>query len=305
MSDYLPHDEAAFFGLWADLRPVQIVARFTVDGEPASKARARFTKSGHSYTPAKTKEAEAKVAWAFKSAGGRKDEDPEASFGVFCLFFNGTRQRRDVDNMIKLVLDGLNGVAWTDDAQVLEVGARKDYVERDEARTEVVVYQAPRVGKPMRVCVECGEKFRVYDSWPNKVHCSNDCMLAQRRLARRRTCQTCGKEWDPGKPSEAKFCSRECRQQSGRVEISCDRCGASLSRQRCHVRAVNYCTPACAAAARDRSLSRADGTCSDCGGPTSKKKYKRCRSCNAKANTRWNRIGNGDVNITLTPEEGA
>lgn len=302
MVEQLPHDEAAFFGLWAELRPVQILARFTVDGEPASKSRARFTKSGHAYTPAKTKEAEAKVAWSYKAAGGRMDDDPETSFGVFCIFFNGTRQRRDVDNMIKLILDGLNGVAWVDDAQVLEVAARKDYVPRDEARTEVVVYQAPKIGKPMRQCVECGKKFRTYDSWPNKVHCSNDCMLAQRRLARRRTCESCGTEWDSGSPnSKAKYCSKECVSTARRVEVACSGCGTKLSRQKCHVRAKNWCSPKCRSEHR-APLSREAGTCEHCGGPTSKKAYTRCATCRDKDRSRWDQIGSGDLTIAPPPE---
>jgi Holliday junction resolvase RusA-like endonuclease len=35
--------------------------------------------------------------------------------------------RPDIDNCVKLVSDALNGVAWVDDAQVVEVHARKFY----------------------------------------------------------------------------------------------------------------------------------------------------------------------------------
>ena len=33
----------------------------------------------------------------------------------------------DVDNILKIVLDGLNGVAYADDSQVVEAACRKHY----------------------------------------------------------------------------------------------------------------------------------------------------------------------------------
>jgi Holliday junction resolvase RusA-like endonuclease len=43
--------------------------------------------------------------------------------------------------MLKLVLDGLNKVAWADDVQVTEVSARKALALPGQARTEVAVYR--------------------------------------------------------------------------------------------------------------------------------------------------------------------
>lgn len=34
-------------------------------------------------------------------------------------------KKPDIDNIVKSILDGLNGVAWIDDAQVTEISARK------------------------------------------------------------------------------------------------------------------------------------------------------------------------------------
>lgn len=47
-----------------------------------------------------------------------------------------TRQRCDVDNLAKQVLDGLNGVAWDDDSQVCDLHVTRRY---DRARPRVVV----------------------------------------------------------------------------------------------------------------------------------------------------------------------
>ena len=43
----------------------------------------------------------------------------------------------DADNLIKAVLDGLNGVAFDDDSQVVSLIARKTYGETAEAQIEI------------------------------------------------------------------------------------------------------------------------------------------------------------------------
>jgi Holliday junction resolvase RusA-like endonuclease len=49
--------------------------------------------------------------------------------------------RPDTDNLIKMIGDGLNGVAWHDDGQIVEVKARKYYHEiGGSARTEVKIF---------------------------------------------------------------------------------------------------------------------------------------------------------------------
>lgn len=40
-----------------------------------------------------------------------------------------TCQEAGYDNIIKIICDGLNGIAWKDDAQVVEVSATKTYAE--------------------------------------------------------------------------------------------------------------------------------------------------------------------------------
>jgi len=115
------------------------VARFTVNGEPAAKERPRVTARG-TYTPDRTQAAEQVIGWMFRQAAPRHQPGPATEYGVTALFLCGTRRRRDVDNMLKLVLDGLNGIAWLDDAQVTEVSARKVTCAA-EARTEVTVYE--------------------------------------------------------------------------------------------------------------------------------------------------------------------
>ena len=48
-------------------------------------------------------------------------------------------KKPDIDNLIKLVLDALNGVFYVDDAQVMRITASKQYDEL--ARTEITIEQ--------------------------------------------------------------------------------------------------------------------------------------------------------------------
>lgn len=260
---------------------------FTLPGEPVSKSRARFTGRGYktrAYTPEKTRAAEEQVAKRYREAGGRFEADKEVTFAVDLTFYNGTRHRRDVDNMIKLVLDGLNGVAWVDDTQVMEVAARKRFVPKGEERTEISLAPIGEMERMTRICEECGVTFITYASWGNKRHCSMDCTMKQRRLARRRTCLNCGITWDPGKPSEAKYCSRKCRNEYGRVAVKCGVCGVQFETARSWANKQNYCSDPCrrkhdAEMHRQRRTVTFPGTCLICGSGTTRKEYRRCNPC--------------------------
>ena len=112
---------------------------FTVTGEPMVKARPRVTRTGHTYTPKTTVEAEKRVREAFEATGC---ESFSNAVGVELAFFQGTRARKDIDNMEKLVLDALNGSAWVDDVQVSVILARRVFTVKDRARTVVRIFEA-------------------------------------------------------------------------------------------------------------------------------------------------------------------
>ena len=107
--------------------PTRSVA-FTIEGEPRSKQRPRVAR-GRAYTPKETVEA----YWA------ASEHLFEERVVVSIDFFNGNRRRRDIDNMVKLILDALNGVAFVDDVQVVGLEAHKFQTVKERARTEVVL----------------------------------------------------------------------------------------------------------------------------------------------------------------------
>lgn len=279
-------DEAAAFALRREQWDLPVIARFTVDGEPVSKARARFTKTGsktQAYTPEKTNQAEQMVGWKFRQVAPQHKLDAEKTYGVIALFFCGTRQRRDVDNMLKLVLDGLNKVAWPDDEQVTEVSARKTLTLPGHARTEIAVYQVGEVQRFTDKCEHCGSDYPTFQCMSGKrKYCSKLCADAARRQTplSQVTCEGCGSGFT-GSPKR-KFCSADCRLANGRTTVACTGCGTEFTKQRCHVRAANYCTGKCRDAANaGRRQQSAKGICQTCGGPTSKKTYKECRVCHS------------------------
>ena len=128
---------------------------FFVPGEPVGKGRPRFG-NGRTYTPAKTAKYENLVRLSFTNAYPEAvpNEGPislrvEAFFPVPKSFSKKKKEmalnddiaktsRPDIDNIVKAVCDGLNGVAWKDDAQIYQLDAWKGYGAQPMLR--VVVY---------------------------------------------------------------------------------------------------------------------------------------------------------------------
>lgn len=269
----------------------ELIATFTVHGEPVSKSRARFTKRGSkmvSYTPQKTLDGEKAIAAAFLAETKRLDLDEDATFAVHAHFINGTRQRRDVDNMVKLILDGLNEVAWPDDNQVTEIVAMKSWATKAEARTEVAIYRIGTMNRPSQPCAYCGTPFPTYESWltspTGKKYCSPKCGNEDRKAKRARVCKNCSKDflaW--GESRETSYCSKECAYAARRADVPCTYCGEMFNKQRCHVRTANYCSTECRAASeKERKSKYYPGTCIHCGGGTTRKEYTRCQPCKTK-----------------------
>lgn len=119
--------------------------------KPIPKGRPRFTRCGIAYTPAKTREFEKAIGDLYQGEPlkGLLSVNVEFRFKVFDSYskkkklalveqhWNSSRSLGDLDNLLKAVLDGLNGVAFEDDSQVVEINAAKYWGEEDLIRIEV------------------------------------------------------------------------------------------------------------------------------------------------------------------------
>ena len=134
---------------------------FTVPGQPQGKGRPRVGKIGahaRMFTPAKTVAYEGLIAHAAHAAmsGQPLIEGAVAvRLGIFCQVPASWSKKKqaqalagqvfpttkpDVDNVVKAVFDGMNGVVWKDDVQAVEVSVHKRYSATPGVHVEVAHY---------------------------------------------------------------------------------------------------------------------------------------------------------------------
>lgn len=111
---------------------------FEVFGKVRGKGRPRFTRGGRPYTPKATRDYERAIREAFENANGRPPEPFSGPIAVCIMTYRQLpnsapksviseqdTHKPDIDNVAKIVLDALNGVAWKDDAQVVSLTVSK------------------------------------------------------------------------------------------------------------------------------------------------------------------------------------
>ena len=127
---------------------------FEVPGEPRGKGRPRFSKTGHTYTDSETRAHEKKIAAYYRSSvlGYRFPDAAVLEIDVIAYYpipksatkaasaamkagYTKPTKKPDLDNVIKAVLDALNGVAYKDDSRIVRIEARKEY--SDSPRLEI------------------------------------------------------------------------------------------------------------------------------------------------------------------------
>lgn len=148
-------------------RKGEFFMKFVIPGKPIGKQRPRFfNKCGQVtvYTPRDTLQYEKKVLQCFNQSIIENPTDANIGpFGSVIVRINAyygipkswSKKKRelaeqgqirpqvkpDIDNVAKIILDGLNGQAYKDDSQVIELITSKSYTAPGEdERVEVELY---------------------------------------------------------------------------------------------------------------------------------------------------------------------
>lgn len=136
---------------------------FDVWGKVMGKGRPRFTRGGHVYTPKATRDYEMAIREAYENATGRPPEPFSGPISVCIMTYRQLPKstpksvlsepdthKPDIDNVAKIVLDALNGVAWEDDAQVVSLTVSKLKRTRSTERLSVSITELDRLGEEKR-----------------------------------------------------------------------------------------------------------------------------------------------------------
>lgn len=132
--------------------------KFVVEGKPKGKGRPRFARAGkyvRTYTPKDTQDYEQKVRESFLRQYEDKDVKDYNNNVKVCLraYFvppkntskkklkeilnNPYLHKPDCDNIAKIILDSLNGIAFKDDNQVSNLKVEKLYGTEDKVEVEI------------------------------------------------------------------------------------------------------------------------------------------------------------------------
>lgn len=108
-----------------------MITQLRINGKAVPKGRPRFTRTGRVYTPKTTTDWEKHVrkCWLYQQG----DTQLAGKLSAYVYIMGAHSARKDVDNMAKSILDGLNGVAYHDDSQVQRlIVSKMPEIKRDE-----------------------------------------------------------------------------------------------------------------------------------------------------------------------------
>lgn len=127
--------------------------RFEILGKPTGKGRPRLGKYS-TYTPQRTKDYEDLVKISFRNKYRIQPSEKEIKMKITAVFappVNLSKKKRaelidweqgymhkpDIDNIAKIILDALNGLAYKDDNQVTALLVFKQYGKADKVVVEL------------------------------------------------------------------------------------------------------------------------------------------------------------------------
>ena len=116
---------------------------FEVSGTPVPQSRPRFTRQGHAYESANSRDYKRLVAVTAKAAMGAQ-EPLQGAVRCKCKFYfeppksmskkkadgligKGYTGRKDADNLLKSVTDAISGIVYEDDKQIVFICGEKRY----------------------------------------------------------------------------------------------------------------------------------------------------------------------------------
>lgn len=127
-----------------------------IPGDPCGKGRPRFTRTGHAYTPAKTRAYEKRIRKLFLDKYGAHFTPLEGPLEMeilvgFPVPKSASKKRRiemtwgrecptkrpDLSNAVKACEDALNGLAYKDDSQIVSFAAVKQYLTTPKTEIKI------------------------------------------------------------------------------------------------------------------------------------------------------------------------
>lgn len=137
--------------------------KFTLYGEPKGKGRPRFsTKTGHAMTPKDTVNYETLVHMEYMNQCGNAKFPDDAmldmrikayysipkskSKKMKALMLEGIirpTKKPDMDNVVKIIADSLNNIAYRDDTQIVDCQCRKFYSDTPRVEVRILEIKKP------------------------------------------------------------------------------------------------------------------------------------------------------------------
>jgi len=132
-----------------NLRGVFMMQEFLLLGDPRPQGRPRFARIGEfvkAYDPKESREYKQTIAAQIAAQNPVYIQDGPISLEVEFIFarpkslpkkVQDHTKKPDLDNLLKALKDGMTGIVWRDDAQIVSLSARKDYGECPQTKVRV------------------------------------------------------------------------------------------------------------------------------------------------------------------------